>query len=107
VTSVYTNDGYFEINTHTDNQPPPKKLHLKYATNSELAGMRGASIFSFLVQSGLDFNSGRVKSSFWSDRLPFGFSYLGNMATEEEIKKSNRTPELRNKNRRIDFYFHY
>ena len=100
-------DGYFEINTHTDNNPPPKKIQLKYATNSELAGMRGASVFTFLVQSGLAFDKGRVRSSFWSDRLPFGFSYLGNMATEEEIKKSNSTPEQRDKNRRIDFYFHY
>ena len=43
-------DGYFEINTHTDNLPPPKILRLKYATNAELAGIRGASIFSYLVQ---------------------------------------------------------
>ena len=58
-------DGYFEINTHTDNHPPPKVLRLKYATNAELAGIRGASIFSYLVQSGLDFNSGNKNLSFY------------------------------------------
>ena len=101
-------DGYFEINTHTDNKPPPKILRLKYATNAELAGIRGASIFSYLIESGLDFNSGRVRASFWSDRMPKGFSYLNKMmATEEEIENANRTSELRAKNRRIDFYFHY
>ena len=100
-------DGYFEINTHTDNDPPPKILRLKYATNAELAGIRGASIFSYLVQSGLDFNSGKIRASFWSDRMPKGFSYLNKMATDEEIENANSTSELRAKNRRIDFYFHY
>ena len=101
-------DGYFEINTHTDNDAPPKILRLKYATNAELAGIRGASVFSYLIESGLDFNSGRVRASFWSDRMPKGFSYLNKMmATEEEIENANRTSELRAKNRRIDFYFHY
>ena len=81
---------------------------MKYATNAELAGIRGASIFSYLVQSGLDLNSVRVRASFWSDRMPKGFSYLNKMmATDEEIENANSTPELRTKNRRIDFYFHY
>ena len=100
-------DGYFEINTHTDNDAPPQILRLKYATNAELAGVRGASIFSYLVQSGLDFNTGRVRASFWADRMPKDFGYLDKMATDEEIENANRTSELRAKNRRIDFYFHY
>ena len=101
-------DGHFEINTHTDSWIPSGSIQLKYATNAELAGIRGASIFSYLVQSGLDFNSGRVRASFWSDRMPKGFSYLNKMmATDEEIENANSTPKLRAKNRRIDFYFHY
>ena len=100
-------DGYFEINTHTDSWIPSGSIQLKYATNAELAGIRGASIFSYLVQSGLDFNTGRVRASFWADRMPKDFGYLDKMATEEEIENANRTAELRAKNRRIDFYFHY
>ena len=101
-------DGYFEINTHTDNAAPPRKIQLKFATNAELAGIRGASIFSYLIESGLDFSSGKVKAVFWADRMPKGFSYLNKkMATEEEIENANSTAELRAKNRRIDFYFHY
>ena len=100
-------DGHFEINTHTDSWIPSGSIQLKYATNAELAGIRGASIFSYLVQSGLDFNTGRVRASFWADRMPKDFGYLDKMATEEEIENANRTAELRAKNRRIDFYFHY
>ncbi|MDP7027896.1 MAG: adenylate/guanylate cyclase domain-containing protein [Candidatus Marinimicrobia bacterium] len=100
-------DGYFEINTHTDSWVPSGSIKLKYATNAELAGIRGASIFSYLVQSGLDFNTGRVRASFWADRMPKYFGYLDKMATEEEIENANSTAELRAKNRRIDFYFHY
>ncbi len=100
-------DGHFEINTHTDSWIPSGSIQLKYATNAELAGIRGASIFSYLVQSGLDFNTGKVRASFWADRMPKDFGYLDKMATEEEIENANRTAELRAKNRRIDFYFHY
>ena len=100
-------DGHFEINTHTDSWILTGSIKLKYATNAELAGIRGASIFSYLVQSGLDFNSGRVRASFWADRMPKDFGYLDKMATDEEIENANRTSELRAKNRRIDFYFHY
>ena len=100
-------DGHFEINTHTDSWILSGSIQLKYATNAELAGIRGASIFSYLVQSGLDFNTGRVRASFWADRMPKDFGYLDKMATEEEIENANRTAELRAKNRRIDFYFHY
>jgi class 3 adenylate cyclase/outer membrane protein OmpA-like peptidoglycan-associated protein len=100
-------DGHFEINTHTDSWIPSGSIQLKYATNAELAGIRGASIFSYLVQSGLDFNTGKVRASFWADRMPKDFGYLDKMATEEEIENANRTAELRAKNRRIDFYFQY
>ena len=100
-------DGYFEINTHTDNAAPPRKFQLKFATNSELAGARAATIFSYLIESGLDFSSGKVKAVFWSDRMPKDFGYLDKMATDKEIENANSTQELRAKNRRIDFYFHY
>ena len=100
-------DGHFEINTHTDSWIPSGSIQLKYATNAELAGIRGASIFSYLVQSGLDFNTGKVRASFWADRMPKDFGYLDKMATEEEIETAIRTAELRAKNRRIAFYFHY
>ena len=79
-------DGHFEINTHTDSWIPSGSIKLKYATNAELAGIRGASIFSYLVQSGLDFNTGRVRASFWADRMPKDFGYLDKMATDKEIK---------------------
>ena len=100
-------DGYFEINTHTDNAAPPRKLQLKFATNSESAGARAATVFSYLIESGLDFSSGKVKAVFWADRMPKDFGYLDKMATEEAIENANGTSELRAKNRRIDFYFHY
>ena len=100
-------DGYFEINTHTDNAAPPRKFQLKFATNSELAGARAATVFSYLIESGLDFSSGKVKAVFWADRMPKDFGYLDKMATDKEIENANSTKELRDKNRRIDFYFHY
>ena len=36
-------------------------------------------ILDYLIQEGLDFSTGRVRASFWGNRLPFGYAYSGKM----------------------------
>ena len=102
-------DGYMDINTHSDNDKMPAviKRKMQYSTNYQLSSSRSAAIFAYLIKGGLDFTSGRIRASFWGERIPYKFNYLGKMATDEEIELANSTVKQKANNRRIDFHFYY
>ena len=104
-------DGYIEVSTHTDDLPVPPGY--VYSSSAHLSSARSATIFSYLINNGLNINKIKFKSLFWGKYKPYSYINSKVIPTDQQIFEANQgknrkeTKKKRDINRRIDFHFFY
>jgi chemotaxis protein MotB len=94
------------VEGHTDNEPIPGKLRLKYPTNWELSASRASIVVNYLINKSV--MSGRLVASGYADRWPVEASWhdvRSGKLDENLIASFNNTTEQKRKNRRIKIIF--
>ena len=97
-------ESYFMIAVegHTDSDPLPKNLRVKYPSNWELSGARAAAVVRLLI--GLEVDPVRLQSVGYGEFAPRDKN-TAEIITADLIQKYNSTPQQKSRNRRVEITF--
>ncbi len=90
------------IEGHTDSDPLPKALRVKYPSNWELSGARAAAVVRLLISLGI--SPTRLEAVGYGEFVPRDKS-TAEIITPELIQKYNQTAEQKARNRRVEITF--
>ena len=97
-------DSYFKlaIEGHTDSDPLPKQLQIKYPSNWELSGARSAAVVRLLIGLGVD--PTRLEAVGYGEFVPRDKT-TAEVITTDLIQKYNSNPQQKARNRRVEITF--
>jgi len=97
-------ESYFKlaVEGHTDSDPLPKALQVKYPSNWELSGARAAAVVRLLI--GLDVDPTRLEAVGYGEFVPRDKT-TAEIITTDLIQKYNSNPQQKARNRRVEITF--
>lgn len=97
-------ESYFKlaIEGHTDSDPLPKQLQIKYPSNWELSGARSAAVVRLLIGLGVD--PTRLEAVGYGEFVPRDKT-TAEVITTDLIQKYNSNPQQKARNRRVEITF--
>ncbi|MBN4080759.1 flagellar motor protein MotB [Caldithrix abyssi] len=97
-------NSYFKISVegHTDSEPLPKALQVKYPSNWELSGARAAAVVRQMISLGV--NPIRLEAVGYGEFVPRDRK-ITELISPNLIKKYNSNPQQKARNRRVEITF--